>query len=219
MYYIELNNIRKYNNLSQENRLVKLLTKKVDFLRVVVYIVVGVLIFESFITIYISNSNPDFEYLFQLSGVKHTEEASLFLVPNVVKCKAGEEFNIDILTNTGGNNVVVAAAYLSYNQEKLEAISIDVESSDFVLFAEKEIIKKEGKIKITAGKPTPGVNSSSVKVASVRFKALKPVETQIYDINFDFTVSSSRYSTIILDDKKGTNILSSTHGVNVNIEQ
>lgn len=209
---------KKYNYSAKKNGLVFVLNKNVNFLRVVVYIIIGVLALEAFIVVNIIDFNYEFESLFQFNTAKSSQKAALFISPNILRSKVGEEFSVDVLADTKNNNVVVSAAYLSYNKEKLEAVSIDTSQSDFVFFAEKEILKDTGKIKITGGKPTPGVNSSNVKIASIKFKVLDYVESQSYDIGFDFTRNSSRYSTIILDDKKGTNILFSTHGVKVYLE-
>jgi len=130
----------------------------------------------------------------------------------------GDEFNIDVMVDTKDNNVVVVAAYLSYSKEEMEAINIDLANSPFPFVAEKQIIAQDGKIKITIGKPTPGINSSAGKVATVRFRAIKKVNPTIENISFNFTQGSSLFSGVFIDDKQGTNALNIIGGAKIFIE-
>lgn len=198
--------------------LINLLKRRINFLRAVVLIILASLVVITILVIlmifYYSDLNTVFLVMLSPEGPK----ASLYLVPNVGKYKVGDEFNIDVLINTKGNDVVVSAAYLSYNKDKIEALEIDISDSVFTIVAEREIIHQEGKIKITLGKPTPGINLSEGKIATIRFRALRPINPQINNIYFDFTPYSSHYSTVILDNKLGTNILNSTRGAKIYID-
>ncbi len=145
-------------------------------------------------------------------------KALLYLSPQEGHYKIGEEFSVNVLVNTMGNNVNAVAAYLSYNKEKLEAISIDISDSVFEIPFEQEITREEGKIKIGLGKPTPGINTYQGKVATIRFKALAKTEKPAEFIYFNFTKGSDLFSGVFLDDKKGTNILEKVRGTKIFID-
>jgi len=197
---------------------INLLKQRINFLRAVVWIVLASLLVITILSVLIIFYYSDLETLFWVAPLPKGAKATLYLTPNIGKYKVGDEFNIDVLLDTGGNDVVVSAAYLSYNKKKMEALETDTSDSIFAIEAEREIIHQEGKIKITLGKPTPGINISNGKIASIRFRALESITPQVNNIYFDFTPRSSRYSTVILDDKLGTNILTSTRGAKIYIE-
>lgn len=198
--------------------LINLLKRRINFLRAVVLIILGSFIVLTILSVFMIFYYSDLSTVFLVMLSPQGPKASLYLVPNVGKYKVGDEFNIDVLINTKGNDVVVSAAYLSYHKDKMSALEIDISDSVFTIEAERKIIHQEGKIKITLGKPTPGINLSSGKIATIRFSALEPITPQINNIYFDFTPNSSHYSTVILDNKLGTNILSSTRGAKIYID-
>jgi hypothetical protein len=198
--------------------LINLLKRRINFLRAVVLIILTSLIVITILAVLIISYYADLDTIFLVMLSPQAPKSSLYLVPNVGKYKVGDEFAIDVLIDTKGNDVVVSAAYLSYNKEKREALEIDTSDSVFTIEAEREIIHQEGKIKITLGKPTPGINLSGGKIAAIRFRALESITPQINNIYFDFTPHSSRYSTVILDNKLGTNILSFTRGAKIYID-
>lgn len=198
--------------------LVNLLKRRINFLRAVVLIILGSFIVLTVLSVLMIFYYSDLSTVFLVMLSPQGPKASLYLDPNVGKYKVGDEFSIDVLIDTKGNDVVVSAAYLSYNKNKMSALEIDTADSVFTIEAEREIIHQEGKIKITLGKPTPGINLSSGKIATIHFSALEPITPQINNIYFDFAPNSSRYSTVILDNKLGTNILSSTRGAKIYID-
>jgi len=210
---------KQNESIAQNRRLVKILMKKVNFLRAVIYILVASSILVTILIVSISLFSPNFDNYFE--NIKNTLKApqvSLYLSPNVANYKVGDEFNIDVMVDTKDNNVVVVAAYLSYSKEEMEAINIDLANSPFPFVAEKQIIAQDGKIKITIGKPTPGINSSAGKVATVRFRAIKKVNPTIENISFNFTQGSSLFSGVFIDDKQGTNALNIIGGAKIFIE-
>ncbi len=198
--------------------LINLLKRRINFLRAIVLIILTSLIVVTILAVLMISYYTDLDTVFLVMLSPEAPKSSLYLVPNVGKYKVGDEFVIDVLIDTKGNDVVVSAAYLSYNKENIEALEIDISDSVFTIEAEREIIHQEGKIKITLGKPTPGINLSGGKIAAIRFRALEPITPQINNIYFDFTSHSSRYSTVILDNKLGTNILSFTRGAKIYID-
>ena len=210
---------KQNESIAQNRRLVKILMKKVNFLRAVIYILVASSILVTILIVSISLFSPNFDNYFEnIKNTLKTPQASLYLSPNVANYKVGDEFNIDVMVDTKDNNVVVVAAYLSYSKEEMEAINIDLANSPFPFVAEKQIIAQDGKIKITIGKPTPGINSSAGKVATVRFRAIKKVNPTIENISFNFTQGSSLFSGVFIDDKQGTNALNIIGGAKIFIE-
>lgn len=199
------------------NRKIATLNKKISRLRSFIYILVAVFIlFTCLSLLWIYNSyNTEVPFETYFSQAPQKPVAYLYLSPQTGNYKVGEEFTIDVLINTAGSNVVASAAYLSYDKKKIEALSIDVTGSVFNMTAEKEINANDGKIKITLGKPTPGIitfSGNKVRMATIRFRALDKTNPSVNNLYFDFTKGSSLYSTVIIDDKKGTNILDATRG-------
>ncbi|MEM3062756.1 MAG: cohesin domain-containing protein [Nitrososphaerota archaeon] len=198
------------------------LLRKVKHRRAILYIVLAVAV----LLFYVS--------LLQISSVYHTsllelmtlEEAALvsspksylFLTPARDTVRVGEEFPVNIFVDTRSKNVVVVSANLSYDKDHLEVISVDLSGSLFELTAENEVNEAEGKIKITVGKPTPGVKTRKGKVATVYFRAKAAMTPYTPNIYFNFTPGSSFFSTVILDDKQGTNILVGVKGAKITIK-
>jgi len=143
--------------------------------------------------------------------VGSVNQATLTLSPQSGTYNANDNFTVSIYLNTNGQNVVVVAAYLNYDKTHFQALSIDTNGSIFSFEAEKIIDSANGKIKITRGIPTPGVNTSNGLVAKVNFKALSNVTPASDNLTSDFVVDSTTDSNIILDDGRGTDILSGVY--------
>jgi len=134
--------------------------------------------------------------------------AGLYLSPATKTVNIGDTFNVDVLVNTSGQNVVVVTAYLHYDPTKLEVVSINTSNSVFTMEIEKTADPSTGEIKVTLVKPTPGVNTAGGNVATINFKAL----AQASPTNVTFVMTTpgdTGDSDIILDDGKGTDILGS----------
>ncbi len=134
--------------------------------------------------------------------------AELSLSPATKTVGIGETFSVDILVNTNNQNVNTVATYLTYDATKLQVVSIDTAKSIFTMEAEKTFDSNTGKIRITRGKPTPGVNTANGNVAIINFKALSPASPT----KVDFIMTGKGVygdSGILLDDGKGTDILDS----------
>jgi len=212
------------DNFNKENgngiKTVSALQKKISRLRVFVYLFLAISVLMTCVSLlwiysaFIAESPFETYY----STAPTPAKALLYLSPKEGNYKVGDEFSVDILLNTAGSDVVVSAAHLSYNKSKMEALSINLSGSIFEMTAEKEINAKDGKIKITLGKPTPGVKAQNGKVATVNFRAKDKTRPYTDNVYFDFTKGSALYSTVILDDKQGTNILDATRGAKINIE-
>jgi hypothetical protein len=215
-------NDENINNSSSEpanGKKISALRKKISHLRFFIYVLVATCVLVasvSLLWIYSIYTESPFETYY--STPPQQPKALLYLSPKEGNYNVDDEFSVDVLLNTVGSSVVVAAAYLSYNTSKLEVLAVDLSGSIFEFTAEKEINAKDGKIKITLGKPTPGVKVHNGKVATVNFRAKEKTRPYTDNVYFDFTKGSALYSTVIIDDKQGTNILDATRGAKINIE-
>ncbi len=145
--------------------------------------------------------------------------AVLSLSPSSKNVRVGDEFDANLYLDTAGNNVVALSANLRYDKNSFDVVSIDTVESDFAknnqcVYQGKfcQVVKNDrqkGIVKIVEGKPTPGVNKNNILIASLKIKAKK--ETNPSSDNFSFITSGNDKSMVILDDGKGTDILT---GVN-----
>ncbi len=153
-----------------------------------------------------------FSFFFALSSnaalVGNATKATLNVSPQTGNYNANDTFTVSIYLSTNGQNVVVTAAYLNYDKTHFQVTSIDTSGSVFSFEAEKIIDSANGKIKITRGIPTPGVNLSNGLVAKINFKALSNVTPATDNLTFNFVAGSTDDSNVILDDGRGTDILS-----------
>jgi hypothetical protein len=133
--------------------------------------------------------------------------ASFMFSPNTGSYQVGNNFNVDILLNTDGQDVVAVAAYVKYDPTHFRVNSIETAGSLFTVEAEREIDSSHGLIKITRGKPTPGVNTVSGKVASMNLTALAQTSPNTDNVTFVFGPGSASGSAVIQDDGLGTSIL------------
>jgi hypothetical protein len=124
----------------------------------------------------------------------------------VASHKSGEEFPVQILLNTAGKNIVAVQAIFYYDKNSLELLSLDTSDSSFNYEVKKTIDTGAGQGFVALGKPTPGVNSASAKVATATFRAIADVSEPTAQLKFDSLAAVSD-SAAILDDGQGTNVL------------
>ena len=152
---------------------------------------------------------------FPLTGkadlVGNSNNATLELSPQSGIYKSNEAFPVDILVDTHGQDVVVAAAYLNYDPNLFEVTSIDDSDSVFAVQAEEVIDNDAGEVKIVRGSPSPGVNVVDGKVATIYIKGLGNTTPSSDNISFDFVSGATDESNIVLDDTEGTDILSGVY--------
>jgi hypothetical protein len=203
------------DNEIDNKKLITTLKKRVSYLRFTIYVFTAILALMTVLVVYWLYNPSDDTFETYYSTATESARASLYLSPKDGYYGVGDEFTVDVLINTAGNNVVATAAYLSFNKDAIQALVIDTSKSDFDMQAEKEINNEQGKIKITLGRPTPGIKTNAGLVATIHFKALKKTSPFVENLSFDFTQGSSLYSTIIIDDKIGTNILKATRGAEI----
>lgn len=165
------------------------------------------------------------------SNSKAAEGAVLTLDPadDVSALTIGQEFNLDIVLNTNTNNVVAAKAVVNYDPAKFELVSWNTDDSSFAVdnscvYQNKpcEIVNNDtgaGKITITVAKPSPGVNSDSATIGTLKFKGKALISNPTADnISLAF-ISAGNYddSDVIVDDGQGTDILRQAINVRLSV--
>ena len=148
--------------------------------------------------------------------IGNTTKATLSLSPATGSTyNVNDNFTVSINLNTNGQNVVVVAAYLNYDKNSFQVISLDTTGSDFTTALESTIDATNGKIKITQAIPTPGINLANALVAKINFKALASTLPLPDNLTFDFTPGSTLDSNVIKDDGLGTDILSGVYNARI----
>ncbi len=158
------------------------------------------------------------------------ETATLSLNPSSVTTTQGETFSVDIILNTNNNNVVVTRAIVNYDTSNFTLVSWDTNDSVFsannsCVYEGKacEIVNNDasnGVISITLAKPSPGVDTSSGKIATLTFQASDNARTDDITLSFD---GSNNYtdSDVILDGDGdsgvGTDILASVVNASITV--
>jgi len=127
--------------------------------------------------------------------------ASLYLSPQTGTFFVGSTFDVSIFVNTGENNVNAVEVDLKFDQKKLQIASPTAGRSFIAVWISQPTFSNtEGTATFQGGVPSPGINTSSGLVSTVTFRAINPGEV---------AVSILDSSQVLLDDGKGTNILSS----------
>lgn len=139
-------------------------------------------------------------------------QATLSVSPATGSYSPNDTFTVSVYMDTNGQNIVVSAAYLAYDRNSFQAVSIDTTGSVFTMSMENAIDSNTGIIKITRGIPTPGVNTANGLVAKINFKALYGTAPSSDNLTFRFAAGDNTQSTVIKNDGLGTNILSGVYG-------
>jgi hypothetical protein len=163
---------------------------------------------------------------YQSNSSANIESATLALSPQNINVSANQNFSIDILLDTRGNNAVAATSIVTYDNTQIQLLGYDTAGSVFAssntcVYANKpcEIIQNDaanGKISITLAKPTPGVNVVGGLFAKLNFKVIKSSGTSGIQLAFN-SLGNYDDSDVILDDGNGTDILNSVINTTVNI--
>lgn len=158
------------------------------------------------------------------------ETATMKLSVSAEPIIVGSEFAVDI-TLDSESEVVAARAIVEYSAEDMELVGCSTANSAFFVSEESclatraesfRIVNNDspGIFDITVAKPTPGTSSTGLVVARLTFRALR-VTTSPSSINLAFNHVSGQEnytdSDVILNDRKGTDILNTATGVLVTI--
>ncbi len=149
------------------------------------------------------------------------EKSKLFLDPADISVTTGEEFDVDVVIDTNGSNVVFTKVIVEYEPQELTLVGWNTNDSTFsigntCIYNDKpcEIVNidhSNGSIEIGVAKPSPGVNTDSGKIATLTFKALADIgaesEIEIKFIEEKNYTDSDMILDGIGDDGAGTDIL------------
>jgi hypothetical protein len=136
-----------------------------------------------------------------LPRVAEAAGASLYLSPGSGTFFIGSTFDVSIFVNTGGNNINVVKVDLKFDPRKIQIASPTAGKSFIEVWIASPVYSNiEGTASFQGGVPSPGINTSSGLVSTITFRAIAPGET---------IVSFLDSSKVLLDDGKGTNVLSS----------
>jgi len=138
-------------------------------------------------------------FIFPLNS--RAEGASFYFSPNSGTFYVGSTFDVSIFVNTGGNNINAVGAEIKFDPKKIQIANPTTGRSFIsVWVAQPAYSNTGGTASFQGGVPSPGVNTSSGLISTITFRAIAPGETTIY---------FSDSSRVLLNDGKGTNILSS----------
>lgn len=138
---------------------------------------------------------------FAITSVARAQNASLYLSSSSGSFLVGSTFDISIFINTGGQNVNAVKVDLKFDPKTLQIASPTAGKSFISVWISQPTYSNiKGTASFQGGIPSPGIKTSSGLVSTITFRAITPGET---------VVSLLDSSQVLLDDGKGTNILSS----------
>ena len=127
--------------------------------------------------------------------------ASLYLSPQTGTFFVGSTFDVSVFVNTNENNVNAVKIDLKFDPKKLQIASLTAGKSFIAVWISQPTFSNiKGTAAFRGGVPSPGINTSAGLVSTITFRAIQPGEAVV------FILDSSQ---VLLDDGKGTNILTS----------
>lgn len=130
--------------------------------------------------------------------------ANLTLEPSSGIYNKDSVFQVKVMVDTGREYVNAVQANISYPSDKLEFLNISTEGSILTTFADK--YTKDGVVKISGGRPTPGFSGNKLLV-SVSFKVKADSGSGMLSINADSVVLRNSDNLNILYGKTGANYI------------
>ncbi len=128
--------------------------------------------------------------------------ASIFVGPASGTFTVGSTFTISVYVNTGGNAVNAIEANLAFPPDKLQVVNPVASTSFISLWVTAPTYSNtDGTIRFQGGLPSPGIKTSGGVISTVTFRVKSAGSALI------------RYaptSQVLLNDGRGTNILTST---------
>jgi len=135
------------------------------------------------------------------SSVVKAAGASLYLSPNSGTFYVGSTFDVSIFVNTGGEDINAVQTDLKFDSKKLQIASPTAGKSFISVWISQPTYSNiYGTAFFQGGMPSPGINTSAGLVSTVIFRVIAPGET---------TISFLDSSRVLLDDGKGTDVLTS----------
>jgi len=145
-------------------------------------------------------------YVFLLSSFVSAQSggASLYLAPPSGTYFVGDTLSVSIYVNTDGQSVNAIEALLTFPPDKLQIVSPSAGKSVIdVWVGQPGYSNEEGTISFRGAIPNPGLKVSQGLISTLTFR-VKSVGKAV--------ISFSDGSKVLLNDGKGTDVLSSTSG-------
>lgn len=130
--------------------------------------------------------------------------ATLYLSPGQGAFSVGETFTVSIYVNTGGYFVNAVQADLIFRPDKLQVVSPSVGKSFIEIWVgQPRYSNIEGTLSFQGAVPSPGINVSQGLISTVTFRVRSPGKA---------VLKFADTSKVLLNDGKGTNVLSQSSG-------
>ena len=130
--------------------------------------------------------------------------ATFFLSPTSGTFAVGETFSVSVYINTGGNFINTIEANLVFSPDKLQVVSPSVGKSFIEIWVgQPQYSNINGSLSFKGAVPSPGINISQGIISTITFRV-----KAVGSATLKFTDSSK----ILLNDGRGTDILSNTTG-------
>lgn len=140
-------------------------------------------------------------------GFTYVEAATIKLSADSVSFGINQEFEVDVKIDSEEDSINASQATIEFPSNILELIEADKNSSAFNFWVEEPTISNEdGTVKFVGG-TAKGISGGSLQILKLKFKAIGSGSA-------DISVSNA---VVTASDGKGTNVLSTTEGVNVNV--
>jgi len=142
--------------------------------------------------------------IFLPKNVSAVGAASVFVGPSGGTFTVGSTFTVSIYLNTGNQSINAVEANLSFPPDKLQVVSPTTGKSLIqVWISQPTYSNSEGTLKFQGAIPTPGINTESGLISTVTFRAKSTGVA---------TLRVQDSSKVLLNDGRGTNVLSQTTG-------
>lgn len=144
----------------------------------------------------------------QIAGIFHFQHKPGYLqliTPDAIT--ANNPFELEIKVNTNKQRVNAVGINLNFDPLKLQILDLDSSQSFCQFYPEKKFDNQSGFVKLACGAPHPGFIGEDTALV-IRFMPLTVGQT---------TISTNKHSQILLNDGKGTNVLSQYPSKTLNI--
>ena len=168
----------------------------------------------------------EIESLSKASGDATLSMDSSLISGGVVSVAEDQTFDVDLVLNTGGVNAVAVRSIVTYDPADFQLTGWNMSGSIFstgngCVYQGNpcQIVDhnaSSGVFSATLAKPSPGVNTDSGVLATLTFRALRPVSSSTNNIRYTYTgPDNATDSDVIEDNGLGNDLLSGVSGIRV----
>lgn len=142
-----------------------------------------------------------------LIGSASVEAAAIELSSDRLNFSINQEFEVDVKIDSNGDSINASQATIEFPSSTLELLEADRANSAFNFWVEEPTISNEDGTVSFVGGTAKGISGSSLQIVKLKFRAVGSGSA-------DISVSNA---VVTASDGKGTNVLSTTKGLNINI--